>query len=76
MSGKPTTSLHASGSVQSVSSYQVLLLKLTMLVSNLIACSRGKYQVLAERLAVRVGRYDEENDKLLYLRSIAHMTAG
>ena len=47
-----------------------------MLVSNLIACSRGKYQVLAERLAVRVGRYDEENDKLLYLLAIAHMTAG
>ena len=37
---------------------------------------RGKYKVQAERLSARVARYDQDPDKMLYLRAIAHITSG
>ena len=34
---------------------------------------RSKYIVLSERLAARVDHYEDANDKLQYLRSVAHI---
>jgi hypothetical protein len=41
-----------------------------------ISTARNKYDILAERLSVKVAGYANEQDKLLYLRSIAHITSG
>ena len=37
---------------------------------------RGKYQTLAERLSRKVGSYNNELDKIAYLRAVAHITSS
>ena len=35
---------------------------------------KDKYKVLADRLREKVSRFEDENDKLKYLRAFAHMS--
>ena len=37
---------------------------------------RSKYKLIAERLSARVASYGQEPDKMLYLRSIAHIVSS
>ncbi len=35
---------------------------------------KAKYKVLVDRLSEKVSRFEDENDKMKYLRAVAHMS--